>query len=161
MYLSSNSCPYISLNIHQCACFTHVTCQTHAKAVKHIICYIKVTEDKGLIIKHSQNLQVECYINADFSGLWGVDKDQNTIFVKSRTSFIIMFMGCPLTWVYKLQYQIPLITMEAEYIESYQLMRELIIELIKYIQTFFISEKTHNPKYRTQYKSFFLGDIPP
>ena len=72
-------------------------------------------------------------------------------------------MGCPLTWVSKLQSQISLSTMKAEYSALSQSMRELIgiREFIKDIQTFSISGKTCNPKYRTQYKSFFLGDIPP
>ena len=53
--------------------------------------------------------------------------------------------------------------MKEEYSALSQSMRELIgiREFIKEIQTFFISGKTRNPKYRTQYKSFFLGDIPP
>ena len=113
-----------------------------------------------MFIEPYQNLQVYCYIDADFSGLWGVGEDWNPLCIKSLTSFIIMFIGCPLTWVYKLQYQIPLITMEAEYIESYQLMCELMIELIKDIQTFFIYGKTQNPKYRTHYKVFILDDTP-
>jgi len=37
-----------------------------------------------------------------------------------------MFMGCPLTWVSKLQTQIALSTMESEYIALSQSMRELI-----------------------------------
>ena len=63
--------------------------------------------------------------------------------MKSRTSFTILSMECPLNWVSKLQYQIDLNTMETEYILLYQSMHEHIdiIEVLKYIQTFVISDK--------------------
>ena len=50
-----------------------------------------------------------------------------------------MFMGCPLTWFYKLKSQIYLSTMEAEYIVLSQSMCEIIgiREVIKEIQFFF------------------------
>ena len=112
MYLASNSHNYIALSVHQCARFTHASRQSHAKAVKRIITHIKLKEDKGLILEASQNLQIDFYVEADFYVIWGVEEDQNPLCVISCTGFIIIFMGCPLTWVYKLQYKIPFITME-------------------------------------------------
>ena len=74
-----------------------------------------------------------------------------------------MFMGFNLTWVSNLRYKISLSTMEAEYTSSSQYMRELIgiRKVIKYIQTFVISGKTHYPKDCTHSKKTFLNDIPP
>jgi len=74
------------------------------------------TKDKGLILEPTSDLQVDYYVDADFAGLWNSEDDQDPICVKSRTGFLIMFMGCPLTWAFKLQTQIALSTMESEYI---------------------------------------------
>ena len=44
----------------------------------------------------------------------------------SRTGFVIMYAGCPLTWSSKLQTEIALSTTESEYIALSQAMRETI-----------------------------------
>ena len=74
-----------------------------------------------------------------------------------------MFMGCPLTQVSKLQYQISLRTMQEEYISLYQSMCEIvgIREVIEYIQNFIVPGENQNPKYYTHSKAFFLNHIPP
>ena len=163
MYLSSKYCPDIAFAVHQCSRFTHAPCQLHDKAVKRIFHCIKGIEDRVLIIQPYKNPQVDCYIDAYFSSTWDFKEDQNPIWVKSRTGFIIILMGYPINWVSNLKYQIALITIQVEYISLSQFMRELIgiREVIRDIQTFFISRKTKNPKYFTHSKGFFLDDIPP
>ena len=91
-----------------------------------------------------------------------MEPDQDPICVKSRTGFLIMFMGCPLTWVSKLQTQIALSTMEAEYIALSQSMRELIAirEILREIQTFVISGKNKPVSFRAHAKAFTLDTIP-
>ena len=162
MYLASNSRPDIAYAVHQCARFTHALRQCHVKAIKRILRYLKGTKSKGLILNPTSDLQVDCYVDADFAGLWSVESDQDPISVKSCTGYIIMFVGCPLTWVSKLQTQIVLSTMEAECIALSQSMREPIglREIIRELQTFVISGKTLAPKYRTHSKTFNLEAIP-
>ena len=72
-----------------------------------------------------------------------------------------MFMECPLTWVSKLQTQIALSTMEAEYIVLSQSMRELIAirKILREIQTFVISGKNKPIKFLAHTKSFILDKI--
>ena len=70
MYLSSNTCPGIAFVVHKCVRSTHAPRQSHAKPVQHIIRYIKCTEYKGLIIEPSQNLQVDCCVDAEFMVSW-------------------------------------------------------------------------------------------
>ena len=67
-----------------------------------------------------------------------------------------MFMGCPLTWVSKLQTQIALNTMEVEYIALSQSMRELIAirEVLREIQTYIISGK-----FKKYYLEYTLGHL--
>ena len=126
MYLSANSRPDIAYAVHQAARFTHAPRASHAVAVKRIIRYLKRTRDKGLILKPSSHLRVDCHVDADFAGLFAVEDNQDPISVKSRTGYVIMYRDTPLLWVSKLQTQIALSTMEAEYIALSQSMRDLI-----------------------------------
>ena len=126
MYLAQNSRPDIAYAVHQCARFTHSPKHSHAVGVKRILRYLNSTKDKGMTLSPNRSLVIDCYVDADFAGLWNVEQDQDPLCVKSRSGFLITFMGCPLHWVSKLQSQIALSTMEAEYIALSQAMRELI-----------------------------------
>ena len=88
---------------------------------------MKGTSEEGLILNPNYNYKLECYIEADFAGLWSVEDDQDLLSVKSRSGFVITFMDCLITWLSKLQTQISLFTMEAEYISLLSLMRELVV----------------------------------
>lgn len=126
LYLSNNSRPDIAFAVHQCARFSHAPKQSHAIAVKAIGRYLLRTRTQGLILKPSGDLAIDCYVDADFAGLWTHEDDQDPICVKSRTGYLITIGGCPLTWCSKLQSEIALSTMEAEYIALSQSMRELL-----------------------------------
>jgi hypothetical protein len=65
----------------QCAPFTHNTRRSHEKALERIGQYLKLTQDKGLILRpaiceESGELPIDCYVDADFAGLWGYE-DRN------------------------------------------------------------------------------------
>jgi hypothetical protein len=126
LYLSGNSRPDIVFAENQCARFIHCPRASHATAIKGIIRYLKGTRDKGLYMKPYGDYQVNCYVDADFAGLWGKENDQDPISVKSRSRYIITFMTCSILWSSKLQSQVALSTMEAEYISLSQYMQELI-----------------------------------
>ena len=154
--LANNSRPDIAYAVHQCARFTHCQRNLHSVAIKRILRFLQGTKTKGMFIEPSQKLQVDCYVDADFAGLWGVEDDQNPICVKSRTGYLIMFMGCPLQWVSKLQTQIALSTMEAEYIALSQSMRDLIgiREIIREIKNYVFLGNMNNPVIRAHSKTF-------
>ena len=97
MYLAQNSRPNIAYAVHQCARFTHAPKSSHATGIKRILRYLQGTKDKGLIMNPSTKFQVDSYVNEDFAGLWNVEPDQDPVCVKSRTGYLIMFMGYPLT----------------------------------------------------------------
>jgi hypothetical protein len=126
MYLASNSRPDIAYAVHQCARFTYCPRHSHEEAVKRIVRYLSGTADKGLIFRPTGKFNVDCYVDADFAGLWRYEDDQDPVCVKSRTGYIIMFGGCPLLWVSRLQTEIALSTTEAEYIALSQAMRDLL-----------------------------------
>ena len=126
MYLANNTRPDIAFSVHQCARFTHSPKQSHSKAVKRILRYLHGTQTKGMSFSPSSTFKVDCYVDADFGGLFGVENDQDPICVKSHTGYLITLMDCPLIWVSKLQTQITLNTMEAEYLALSHSMRDLI-----------------------------------
>ena len=85
MCLAQNSKPDIAYAVHQCARFTHAPRKYHVVGIKSIIRYLQGTKDKGLMLSPSTKLQVDCYVDADFDGLWNVEPDQDPIYVKSKT----------------------------------------------------------------------------
>jgi hypothetical protein len=126
MYLSSNAHPEIQFAVHQCARFTHCPRASHEEGVKHICRYLQGVRDNGLTFQPNADLQLDCYVDADFAGLWNYENDQDPVCVKSRTGYVMTLGGCPIQWSSKLQTEIALSTTEAEYIALSQAMRELL-----------------------------------
>jgi hypothetical protein len=126
LYLSSNSRPDIQFAVHQCARFTHNPKESHALAIKRIARYLKGTCDKGLILDPDTTKGLDCWVDADFAGLWGHEDDQDPACVKSRTGYVITLFGCPLIWASKLQTEITLSSTAAEYVAFSTAMRELL-----------------------------------
>ena len=79
LYLSSNTRPYISYAVHQCARFTHNTKASHETAVKRICRYLQGTNENGLVFNQPKKLVVNCYADADFAGLWRHEYSQDPI----------------------------------------------------------------------------------
>ena len=80
----------------------------HDVAVKWIVQYLKGTHDKGYILCPSKEKWLDCYIDADFMGIWDMADSDDTSSVKSRTGYVITFANCPVLWVSKLQTEITL-----------------------------------------------------
>jgi Reverse transcriptase (RNA-dependent DNA polymerase) len=126
LYLSTNTRPDISFAVSQVARFSHNPKKSHASAIKSIIRYLNRTSDKGMIIKPTGNLAIDCYVDADFAGLHGRDPDRSPSSAKSRTGYIITLGGCPIVWKSHLQSEITLSTLEAEYSALSSAMRTLL-----------------------------------
>lgn len=116
LYLCGHSRPDISFAVHQCARYTFEPKHTHELALKRIAWYLKGTLDKGLILTPTTTLDIDCYPDADFAGLYGAECPQDPHCAKSRTGFVILVANCPVVWKSKLQTEIALSTMEAEYV---------------------------------------------
>jgi hypothetical protein len=69
---------------------------------------------------------IDCYVDADFAGLWGSEDVQDPTCVKSRTGFVLCIADCPVVWASKLQTDIALSTMEAEYNALSMALKELL-----------------------------------
>jgi hypothetical protein len=126
MYLSSNSRPDIQFAVHQCARFTHFPRKSHEDAVLRLCRYLKGTGKQGLIFKPDKEMRLDCYVDADFAGLYNSEDRQDPVCVKSWTGYCLTLGTCPVLWVSKLQTEIALSTVEAEYIALSQSMWDLL-----------------------------------
>ena len=126
MYLSNTTRPDLVFAVHQCARFTHFPKRCHELALKRIGRYMVGTKDKGMILDPDKNLDIDCFVDSDFAGLWNAEPVHDPVCVKSRSGWVIMVGGCPVVWASKLQANIALCTMQAEYIALSTAMRDLL-----------------------------------
>jgi hypothetical protein len=94
--------------------------------VKIIVRYLARTIDQGTIVTPIYKLLVDCYVDADFAGLFTFDPSDAPSSAKSRSGYLIKLGNCPLIWKSQLQSTIALSTAEAEYYALSQLMRSLL-----------------------------------
>ena len=155
MYMAGNTRPDIANAVHQAARFTHGARKSHAAGVKRILRYLKKTKSEGLILKPDRDHRVDCYVDADFGGLFSTEDKQDPVSVKSRTGYVITYRDAPLMWASKMQTQVALSTMEAEYIVLSQSMRDLIPirEILKEIMTI-VFEESRSITYHSHSKAF-------
>ena len=125
-YLQGNSRPDISVHVHQCARFSVDPKRSHERAIINIGRYLLMNRDRGIIYKPDTSKGLECYVDADFAGGWQKADAESADSVMSRTGYVLMYAGCPIHWVSKLQTEIALSTAEAEYIALSQSLREVI-----------------------------------
>ena len=133
-YLQAHSRPDITYAVSQCARYTHDPKTTHEEALERIGQYLKGTMEKGLILRPTyDNLNVDCYVDADFAGLWPHEDKMDPSCVKSRTGFAICIANYPVIWQSKLQSDIATSTMEAEYTALSVAMKSVLplLELLK------------------------------
>ena len=133
-YLQNHSRPDITYAVSQCARFTHSPRRSHEMALEHIGQHLKGTMEEGLIMKPTDNFNVDVYVDADFAGLWPHEDKHDPTCVKSRTGYAICIADCPVVWGSKLQGSIALSTTEAEYNALSMVMR-LVLPLLELYKT--------------------------
>ena len=74
----------------------------------------------------SDNMIIDMYADADFSGLHTTEDKMDLVSVKIRFGVLLMFGNDPILWSSKLQSAIALYTLEAEYVALSQGMRSLV-----------------------------------
>jgi hypothetical protein len=126
LYLSGNSRPDLAFAVNQAARFTYAPKDSHAKAIKRICRYLQGTKRRGLVFCPRDDWKVDCYVDADFCGLWGSEDPDDPVVSKSRTGFVITLGGCPLLWKSTLQTETSVSTMMAEYVALSSAMREML-----------------------------------
>ena len=147
-YLQGNSRPEIAVHVHQCARFSINPKRSHEAAILNIGRYLLGSRERGIIYKPNKTKGLECYVDADFAGGWQLADAESADNVLSRTGYVLMYAGCPIHWVSKLQTEIALSTAEAEYIALSQSLREVIplMSMMKELQSAFPIE-IQNPNF--------------
>jgi hypothetical protein len=88
--------------------------------------YLVGTDSKGILFTPQLNEGLDCWVDADFAGMYGHEDEQDPTSVKSRTGFCLTLFGCPIIWSSKLQTDITLSSTAAEYVAYSMAMRELL-----------------------------------
>ena len=115
IYLSGHNRPDIDYAVNCCARYMFYPKHSHETVLKIIGCYLKATRDRGLILNPNSDVcKLDCYPDADFSGMYGHELPTDPACVKSRTGFVIKFAGCSVHWASKFQTETALPTMESE-----------------------------------------------
>jgi hypothetical protein len=87
----------------------------------------------GFFLRPDVSKSFECWVDADYCGNWNplVTEDPST--AKSRSGYVITYLGCPLVWASRLQTVFALSTAEAEYIALSTALRDVIpmMDLLK------------------------------
>lgn len=120
--------------VHQCAGFNAYPMLCHEKAVKRSVRYPLGSSDKQIAYKPDSTHGLDVFVDADFAGGWSSGNVHNPEVVLSRTGYVIMYAGCPVTWSSKLQTEIAFSTTKAEYIAG-KLFRSLTSckKLVEYL----------------------------
>ena len=133
LYLATNTRIDIALAVSQVCRFTADFKKPHADALKQIIKYLKGTIDCGTIVKPEGDLNLKCWADADFAGLYKREDNDDPSSARSRTGYIIALSGVPLYWKSTLQKEACTASCESEYVALGHAMKALIplIELVK------------------------------
>jgi hypothetical protein len=118
--------PDIFYAAHQCSRFCNDPKLSNEKTAKCIVRYVKSTPLEGLVLCPDSTHGIKCFADADFTNGRSSEDCEELSNVYSRTGFVIMYAGCPLIWVFKLQTEVALWATESECIALSQAMRELI-----------------------------------
>jgi Reverse transcriptase (RNA-dependent DNA polymerase) len=135
-FLEKSTRADLAYSVHQCARFMAEPRKIHGEAVKRIGRYLLSSRDKGVILRPDLSKSFECWVDADYCGNWNplVTEDPST--AKSRSGYVITYLGCPLVWASRLQTVFALSTAEAENIVLSTALRDVIpmMDLLKEMQ---------------------------
>jgi len=95
-YISYNTRPGITLAVNKVSRFCNNPKRSHERAIKRIFRYLRGTRTNGIIINPTSPQLLDCYVDADFCGVWNKDNSCDPTRMRSRTGYVIMFCGTPL-----------------------------------------------------------------
>lgn len=118
MHLAIVSRPDIMYGVSLVSRYLDSYDDSHWKAVKRIIKYLKETKDHGLYFTHKQPNIVESYSDADYAN--------DTETRRSMTGYVFIKNGAAITWASQRQQSIALSTTEAEFMAACSATKEAI-----------------------------------
>ena len=91
-----------------------------------IIMYVSATSDQAIIFTPTTVFDIDCYVDAEFTGLHGREPQDLSASAHSHTGYITFFCSCPLIWKNQLQTETALSTFHAEFVTLSSAIRKLI-----------------------------------
>jgi hypothetical protein len=101
----------------------------HVTAFKSIGRYLLKASGKCIILSPSSEIAIDCYVDADFTGLWNWEDHDDEKFVKSRTGYVYLhrcFGNFKVLWITCLQGGIAMRKIKTEYIALSMSIRDLL-----------------------------------
>ena len=114
------------MSVHQTARFWNDPTLSHKKGIMILCSYLLGTQTRVIVFNPNKPQGLECYVNAAFSRGWTQTDSDNAENFMSQTGYVIVYAGCPIHFISKLQTESALSTAESEYIALYQALREVI-----------------------------------
>lgn len=116
-YIASSTRPDIAFSASYLGQFNNCYDESHWKAAKRVLRYLKGTQDIGLIYRPDSKPLIG-YTDSDW-GSCQVDR-------RSHSGFVFILSGCPVTWDAKKQKTVALSTCEAEYMALAEVAKEAV-----------------------------------
>ena len=130
-YLSGDSLPDFKLDTNQVTRHTHNPKLLHDNIIKHIYQYLMGTIYKRLTFKANNILNMDFYVDKNFTGLWHVQNHEESIIVKQCARYFITLSVCPMLWNSKIQKKMALSITERKYLSiSYSMSHILPLKSI-------------------------------
>ena len=79
-----------------------------------------------MILFPSIQQKVDCFVDSNHAGQWNTEDPDDPLCMISQIGYVLMVGNCSAHWVSKLQTEIAVSTMEAEYITLNTAMQDLI-----------------------------------
>lgn len=119
---------HYAYTVPQAARYLNNTKNCHAIAIKQIIRYLKKIQDKFMFVRPDRTFKLSCYFDSNFRGLFRSENPKNYCFSLINNWISYQVWECTnLVWISKLETQIGLSTIEAEYIVLSQSMQDPLI----------------------------------
>ena len=118
LYVSNCTRPDITYAVNRLSSFNANPTNTHWKAAKRVLRYLKDTKTKNLVYGKNNDDVLHGYCDSD----WGSNTDER----RSTTGYIFFLNGNAISWNSKRQKTVAASTAEAEYMSLFEASRELI-----------------------------------
>ena len=89
--------PDILFALSQCSTYIHHRTNMHNMALKNIGRYLLTTSEKGIILKPTAQLTIDCYVDADFGRLLSQEDHNHNNCIKAELDApaVVLFFGLP------------------------------------------------------------------
>ena len=104
IYLLNHIYPEIQYSVYQYICFSYILYHSYTIVIKRITYYLHSVfiNKNGLCFPKSTDLNLDFFIDTDYTGFWTYKDDQDSVCIESRTSYIVTLDGYPINWTSKL-----------------------------------------------------------